>query len=63
MKLCRDCGQTKDIIDFGWRTGSDMVRAYCKPCMVKRTRAWQEANHERWNAYQRAYRKNANSSH
>jgi len=56
MRLCRDCGEVKDIIDFGWRTGSDLVRAYCKPCMAARTKRWMKANHERYLAYQREYR-------
>lgn len=63
MKRCNDCGQTKDIIDFGWRTGSDWVRAYCRPCMVVRARLWKQANHERVLAYHRAYRAKKRANH
>jgi len=57
MRRCPDCGQVKDIIDFGWRTGSDRVRAYCKPCMVIRTKRWVDDNRERYREYQREYRR------
>lgn len=60
MKHCNDCQAYKPFSEFSRRTtraGTITVAAYCRKCMVRRSREWQNKNRERYNGYQRVYTK------
>ena len=53
MKVCKACGESKPETDFSVRKEGSL-RSYCKPCCSAKSKAWNQANRERYNAGKRA---------
>ena len=61
-KECKDCKKIKDINEFSERnnyrnTSTIYYKPHCKSCMTIRTNKWVSKNREKFNKYQREYRK------
>ena len=65
-KLCKDCGEEKNINKFVFRSyrlktgkneGKQIRHTYCKLCMVRRSKEWIEKNREKYRNYQNNYKK------
>lgn len=57
-KTCNKCGETKPLDDFPKRKDSpDGRRAECQQCYSKRQAKWRNENREKYNTYQREYKK------
>ena len=60
-KRCNKCKELKPLSEFSKdKSKKDGHQSKCKPCACETAKAWQQANPERNNEYQKAWRK-ANS--
>lgn len=57
IKICPSCKKKKSRKQFTLKPGTKWINGYCKECMVKRTIKWIKENREKYNKYQREYRK------
>lgn len=58
MKTCNDCKVEKKPSSFYKRVtrkGTVTLTSYCAECMVKRARAWQLKNPEKYKEYHKNY--------
>jgi len=61
MKKCQDCKKEKPLTEYSTRKNgvgeTKYLFSFCKPCMTLRTRKWQMKNKDKWNEYQRNYKR------
>jgi hypothetical protein len=50
MKVCNNCKENKDLIEFGVRSKHvDQLNSWCKSCVRDRSRKWYKGNKEKAN--------------
>ena len=60
MKICTKCGDKKPLDRFGSRSKKKqhILKSHCKECLYRATLEWRNNNKERFNEYQRQYKRN-----
>ena len=62
-KTCNKCGEEKPLEQFPKRAEApDGRRAECRKCYTRRQMEWRRKNRDKYNRYQRQYRKDRKES-